>query len=269
MARLLEGKVAIVTGAAHGIGLAVARRFVDEGASVMMTDADEETVAAEARELDPEAKRVASFRCDPTERLDINNLMAASLDAFDHVDILVNSVSDTCLGDVLTLNEADFDRAINVNLKSAFLLTQLVARHLVERAGRDEKGKVAGSITHFSALHGVRSMPGRFLLGVAMAGLDQLTRGFAVALAPYGIRVNGIAPGGVAGRFAGLSDPEVRRTVVERTPMRRLGEPTELAATAVMLSSSYSSYITGQILNADGGRGIFEMPLPGAEDVQG
>lgn len=265
MARLLDGKVAIVTGAAHGIGLAVARRFHDEGASVMMADTDEETVNAEARELDPEGKRVASFRCDPTERLDINNLMAASLDAFDQVDILINTVSEVCLGEALSMSEAKFDRAISVNLKSAFLLSQLVAAHMVERAKREEKGRINASIVHFSALHRMRAMPDRFLLGVSMAGLDQLTRGFAVALAPYGIRVNGIAPGGVAGRFAGLSDPEVRKSVIERTPMRRLGEPYELAGTAAMLASDYSGFVTGQILSADGGRGIYEMPLPKAE----
>jgi len=262
MAKLLEGRVAIVTGAAKGIGLAVSRRFFDEGALVVMADADEEAGSSEARELDQSLERVRSIRCDPTSRLDVNNLMAATLNAFDHVDILVNTVSEPCLGSAPEIDSDVFDRALDVNLRSAFHLTQQVAAHMVERAEEAERGKIDASILHFSALHGERSMPDRFALSVSMAGLDQLTRGFAVALADKGIRVNGIAPGGVAGRFTGMTDPDVRKNIIARTPMGRLGEPNELAATAVMMVSDHTAFVTGQILSADGGRGIFEPPLP-------
>ncbi len=264
--KLLEGRVAIVTGAAKGIGLAVAQRFFDEGAAVMMADADEETVLSEALELDPDRIRTAGFRCDPTQRLDINNLMAATLDAFDSVDILVNATTLAGIGDAIEVNEKDFDDTMSVNLKSAFLLTQLFAKYLVKRAEETESGKVRASVINVSALTGDSSRPDRFLLGVTMAGLDQLTRGFAVSLAPFGIRVNGIAPGGIAGRFSGMTDPGVRKDVIARTPMGRLAETTEVAGIAAMLASDNASYVTGQIMAVDGGRSIFEQPLVKVEE---
>lgn len=262
MGRFLDNKVVVITGAAGGLGLAVARRFHNEGASVVLADADEAKVSAEAAQIAGEKGRAIHVRCNPTSRLDLNNLLAASLDAFDRVDILVNAVTEPCFGGAMDIDEETFDRAMNVNLRSAFMLTQQIAKHMVARAKDSENGKITGSILHFSALHGERSMPDRFALSVAMAGLDQLTRGFAVALAPYGVRVNGIAPGGVTGRFIGHSAPEVRKAISERTPMSRLGEPDELAGTALMMVSDATSFVTGQILFADGGRAIYEMPLP-------
>ena len=266
MAKLLENRVAIVTGAARGVGLAIATRLYDEGASVMMADSDEEQVLAEARELDPDGTRAAGFRCDPMQRLDINNLMAATLDAFDQADILVNAVSVEAPGDPLDLDEAAFDKAIDVNVKSAFMLIQLFSRQIIKRVEARDGALLPTCIINVSAISGERSRPDRFLLSVSMAGLDQLTRGFAVSLATWGIRVNGIAPGNVAGRFRNKGDPEMRKSLVSRTPMGRLGETTEVAGAAVMLASEHSSYITGQILTVDGGRSIYERPLDTPEE---
>ena len=269
MARLLDNRVAIVTGAAKGVGLAIAGRFHEEGASVMLADADEEKVLAEARELDPEGERAAGFRCDPVKRLDINNLMAATLDAFDRADILVNAVSVEASGEPLDLDETAFDKALDVNVKSAFLLTQLFARHVIKRMEERDDGPLPTSIVNVSALSGERSRPDRFLLSLSMAALDQLTRGFAVSLAGWGIRVNGIAPGSVVGRFIGKGDAEVRKSLVARTPMGRLGETSEVAGAAVMLASDHASYVTGQILTVDGGRSIYERPVPPPPSDQG
>ena len=266
MAKLLEGRVAIVTGAAQGIGLAIAGRFFAEGALVMLADADEDKVIAEARELDPDGKRAVAFRCDPTQRLDINNLMAATLDAYDHADILVNAVSIESPGEPLDLDEPAFDRALDVNVKSAFLLTQLFARHVIKRVDALDSGTLSTAIINVSAVSGSRSRPDRFLLELSMAGLDQLTRGFAVSLADWGIRVNGIAPGSVAGRFSNKNDPEIRKTLVARTPLGRLGETTEVAGIAVMLACDHASYVTGQVMVVDGGRSIYERPLPVTPD---
>ncbi len=266
MARLLENRVAIVTGAARGVGLAIASRFHDEGAAVMLADADEDKVLAEAKELDPGGTRAAGFRCNPMQRLDINNLMAATLDAYDKADILVNAVSVEAPGDPLDLDEAAFDKAMDVNVKSAFMLIQLFSRHVIRRVEESDGETLPTSIVNVSAISGERSRPDRFLLSVSMAGLDQLTRGFAVSLAGWGIRVNGIAPGNVAGRFRNKGDPEIRKSLVARTPMGRLGETTEVAGAAVMLASEHSSYITGQILTVDGGRSIYERPLIAPEE---
>jgi len=266
MSKLLENRVVIVTGAARGVGLAIATRFYHEGASVILADADEEQVLAEAKELDPEGARATGFRCDPTKRLDINNLMAATLDAYDHADILVNAVSVEAPGEPFDLDEAAFDKAIDINVKSAFTLIQLFSRHIIRRVEERDGDLLPISIINVSAMSGERSRPDRFLLSVSMAALDQLTRGFAVSLAGWGIRVNGIAPGNVAGRFKTKGDPEIRKSLAARTPMGRLGETTEVAGAAVMLASEHSSYITGQILNVDGGRSIYEQPLSVPDD---
>lgn len=266
MGGILEGRTAIVTGASVGVGLAIARRFHEEGANIVLADADEETVQKEAAELDPDRKRAIAFRCNPRKRLDLNNLMAATVDAFDDVQIVVHTASLACPGSALELEEDDFDRAFDVNVKSAFLLTQLAARHMIKRAKDNDEKRANGAIVNVSALSGHSVIPNRFALGISMAALDQLTRNFAVAFAENGIRVNGVAPGGIAGRFSGLTDPEVRKTVVERTPMHRLGEPKEIADTALFLASDQASFITGQVLVVDGGRTILDMSMPETED---
>lgn len=260
----LEGKTAIVTGAARGVGLAIARRFYKAGANVILADSNEEAIQKEALALDETKERAISFRCDPTKRLDLNNLMAASVDAFDGLDILVHTASVVAAGDALDLEEAEFQRAFDVNVKSSFLLTQIVAKHMIKRARESEK-RANGAIVNVSALNSYSVIPNRFALGVSMAALDQLTRSFAVAFAEDGIRVNGIAPGGISGRFSGLSDPEARKAIVERTPMHRLGEPSEIADAALFLASDQASFITGQVIVADGGRSIFDMPMPDSD----
>jgi len=261
----LEGKTAIVTGAGRGVGLAIARRFYDAGANVVLADVDEETIQKEALALDEAKERAISFRCDPTRRLDLNNLMAAAVDAYDDLDILIHTASVVAAGDALDLEESEFQRAIDVNVKSSFVLTQIVAKHMIQRAKENDKKQANGAIVNVSALNSYSVIPNRFALGVSMAALDQLTRGFAVAFAEDGIRVNGIAPGGISGRFSGLSDPDARKAIVDRTPMQRLGEPSEIADAALFLASDQASFITGQVIVADGGRSIFDMPMPEPE----
>jgi len=261
----LEGKTAIVTGAARGVGLAIARRFFEAGANVVFADADEEAIQKEALSVDEKKERAIAFRCDPTQRLDLNNLLAAAVDAFDDLDILVHTASVVAAGEALELEESEFQRAFDVNVKSSFLLTQLAAKYMMKRATERERPRAHGAIVNVSALNSYTVIPNRFALGVSMAALDQLTRSFAVAFAEHGIRVNGIAPGGISGRFSGLSNPDARQAVVERTPMHRLGEPSEIADAALFLASDQASFITGQVIVADGGRSIFDMPMPEGE----
>ena len=274
----LSNKVAIVTGAAQGIGYAVARRFVADGARVMLFDVDERKLAqAHERLADgaSDAADVAQAHGDVGERLDVHNMVAATLDAFDRIDVLVNNAGIVHAAPFLELEEADFDRVLRVNLKGAFLCTQAVAQHMIERAtaetgeadaqvpgasaglGADEaKPRSAGSIVNMSSINAKVSIADQVPYSVSKGGLSQLTNVSAQALAPHGIRVNAIGPGSIATEMlaAVASDPDKMARVMSRTPMGRLGEPEEIAAVTAFLASDEASYVTGQTIYADGGR---------------
>ena len=266
----LSGKVAIVTGAAQGIGYAIARRFIADGARVMLFDLDERKLA-EAHERLAEgatdAADVAQAHGDVGERLDVHNMVAATLDAFDRIDVLVNNAGIVHAAPFLELEEADFDRVLRVNLKGAFLCTQAVAQHMIERLeaedetdaqvpGADEPVRGPGSIINMSSINAKLSIADQVPYSVSKGGLRQLTNVSAQALAPHGIRVNAIGPGSIATEMlaAVAGDPEKMARVMSRTPMGRLGEPEEIAAVAAFLASDESSYVTGQTIYADGGR---------------
>lgn len=248
----LENKVAIVTGAAKGIGFAVAKRFVMDGAKVVIADVDDE--AGEEAEDSLKALGDALYlHCNVAERLDVRNLVAETLNAFGDIDILVNNAGIVAGGDFLELEEDDFDRVLSVNLKGAFLCSQAVGRHLVERV---EGGGEPGCIINMSSINAIVGIPNQIPYCVSKGGLGQLTTTTALALAPYGIRVNAIGPGSIMTDMLSSvnSDPSAKNKILSRTPMQRIGEPSEIASIAAFLASSDASYVTGQTIYADGGR---------------
>jgi NAD(P)-dependent dehydrogenase (short-subunit alcohol dehydrogenase family) len=249
---LLDNKVAIVTGGGRGIGYAITRRFLEEGARVVIADIDSETGAQAAEELKVFGE-VRFVECDVGERLDVRNLLAATVDAFGDIDVLVNNAAILAKGGFLDLDEADFDRVLRVNLKGAFLCSQAVARHMVERI---EAGATPGAIVNMSSVNAVFAIADQVPYSVSKGGISQLTKVTALALAPYGIRVNAIGPGSISTEMleSVMADPEARRRVLSRTPLGRIGEPREIAAIAAFLASDEASYITGQTIYADGGR---------------
>jgi NAD(P)-dependent dehydrogenase (short-subunit alcohol dehydrogenase family) len=242
----LTDRVAIVTGAARGIGLAIAKRFADEGASVVMAD-----VAAGA--LDESAAGVPgalAVVADVSRKADVARLVDAAAARAGRVDILVNNAGITHACDFLDRDEADVDRVLAVNLKSMFLCGQAVARHMVAHG-------VRGAIVNMSSLNAVLAIPNQVPYTVSKGGVNQLTKVMALSLAQHGIRVNGIGPGTIAtemARAAVLGTEEARRRVLSRTPLGRLGEPEEVAAIAAFLASDDASYLTGQTIYPDGGR---------------
>lgn len=248
----LDGKVAIITGAGRGIGQAIAERFLREGARVMIADEDQEAGEATEHDLAP-LGTVQFHKTDVGKRLDVHNLIAATLDAFGDIDVLVNNAGITHDDDFLDLTEETFDRVLRTNLKGSFLMGQAVARCLVEKV---ERGGAAGAIVNISSINALVTMPNLTAYAVSKAGVNQLTRAMALALAPHGIRVNAIGPGAIETDMlrSSRSDSSVTASILAHTPLGRLGTPMEIAAVAAFLASDEASYVTGQVLYADGGR---------------
>ena len=247
----LANRIAIVTGGANGIGLAIARRYVAEGARVTIADVDRQAGEAAAEALGHAQCRF--IVTDVGDAGDAENVVAATCRAFGDLDILVNNAGIIHGADFLDLTEADFERVLRVNLKGAFLVGQAAARRMVAQV---IAGKSAGAIINMSSINAEVAIANHTPYCVSKGGLNQLTKVMALALAPYGIRVNAIGPGSIMTDIlkAVANDREAKRRLLSRTPLGRIGAPEEIAAVAVFLASQDASYVTGQTLYADGGR---------------
>ena len=253
----LKDKVAIVTGAARGIGLAIARRYVAEGARVTVADINAAAGEAAARDLG-NARFLAA---DVGDAANAQSMVAETCRAFGDLDILVNNAGIIHEADFLDLAEADFDRVLRVNLKGAFLVGQAAARRMVAQV---KAGKQSGSIINISSINAVVAIANHTPYCVSKGGIDQLTKVMALSLAPYGIRVNAIGPGSILTDIlkAVATDKEAKRRILARTPLGRIGEPDEIASIAVFLASSEASYMTGETIYADGGRLALNYTVP-------
>jgi glucose 1-dehydrogenase len=247
----LNNRIAIVTGAARGIGLAIAQRFAEEGATVMASDILDDAGAAAARSIG-----ATYMHCDVSKSVEVNALVSATAGKFGAVDILVNNAGIALGGDFLEVSEADFDRVLGINLKGSFLMLQACARHMVKQA---EAGRKPGSIVNMSSVNDTLTIPGIVSYCISKGGVSQLTRATSVALAPHGIRVNAIGPGSISTDMMKgvLADKAALNRALSRTPMGRVGEPAEVASIAAFLASDDASYVTGETIYVDGGR----MPL--------
>jgi NAD(P)-dependent dehydrogenase (short-subunit alcohol dehydrogenase family) len=256
----LENKVVVVTGAARGIGKAIARRFLEEGARVVAADIDADGGSALVAELGA-IGAVRFVACDVGDAASVANLVASAITAFGEIDVLVNNAAILAAVDFLDLAEADFDRVLRVNLKGAFLCGQAVARHMVERV---KAGGTAGAIVNLSSVNAVFAIANQVPYSVSKGGINQLTKVMALSLASHGIRVNAIGPGSIMTEMlaAVMDDEAARKRILSRTPLGRIGDPAEIAAIAVFLASEQASYITGQTIYADGGRLPLNYTVP-------
>lgn len=255
----IAGKTAIVTGAANGIGLAIGRHFAEKGANVMFADMDERRLADELGEASDDSG-IRYFAGDLREKLTIANLLSATLDAFDEVDILINGARQVVTTDPLDPEDDSVISLLNQNLMPALRLSQLVARRMIKQAERREEGQV-GSIINISSIAARRNHPDLLGYSVSTAAQDQLTRSLAVALAPYRIRVNSIAIGSVmsASLKNTLKDNrDYRHDIETHTPLGRIAAPGELVDAVQYLASDGSGFMTGQILTVDGGRTLLD-----------
>ena len=246
----LEGQVAIVTGAAQGIGAACAERLAQDGAAVALWDVADEPGRALAERLVAAGARAHYCHCNVADKSEVDAALAATLRALGRVDALVSNAGIFKAAAFLEVTEADWDAVIDINLKGSFLVGQAVARQLVAQGG-------PGAIVNMSSVNGLTAIATIASYNASKGAIDQLTRAMALALVDHGIRVNAVAPGTIAtelARNAVLGSEEARLRIMSRTPLKRLGEPHEIADVCAFLLSSASSYMTGEIVYIDGGR---------------
>ena len=246
------GRVVVVTGAANGIGAACARLFAASGARVALWDIDEAAAAALAAGIDGRA-----FGCDVARHAEVEAAVRGTIAAFGRIDILINNAGIFRAADFLDITEDDWDAVLDVNLKGAFLVGQAVAREMVKTGG--------GAIVNMSSVNGVMAIPTIASYNASKGGINQLTRAMALSLADRGIRVNAVAPGTIATELAQkavLVSAEAKERIIGRTPLRRLGEPAEIASVCAFLASDAASYMTGEIVYVDGGRLALNYTMP-------
>ena len=268
MVQGISGRSVIVTGAAHGVGLAAARRLMRAGAAVMMADIAEDKLEAEAetmREAGYEGQ-VHTFHGDLTEKLAMTNLMAATLDAYDGIDVLVNAARCLKASEPLSADGDNLERSLAQNVTANLRLSQIVARRMIELGETEEDGPADRAIINVSSVFAQRALPELLGYSVSCAALEQLTRILALALSERAIRVNAIAIGGTPGGSLAKALSEIEdlpEALQEVTPLGRIGDPADAAEAILFLATPGASFITGQVLAVDGGRGLLD-PLEGA-----
>lgn len=257
----VEGKIAIVTGAGKGVGLAVARLLAARGAKVMAADSDEAALKSAFADSSAETA-LYSFKADMSQRLAMANLVSATLDRFDRIDILVNTHRLVKADDPLASDERHLDEMLNENLMAGLRLSTNVAKCMIKQAETSgDTDHEAGAIVNISSLATKQIQPRLLAYSIAAAAQDQSTRTMALALAAKRIRVNGV-------RFASVMSEQMRGALKEHegenlrakvlaaTPMARIGSAAEVASAVLFLASPNASFITGQILTVDGGRSL-------------
>lgn len=264
----MSDKVAIVTGGANGIGLACARRFLTDGAKVVIADANVESGHQALADLEMFGDKVSFLECDVSEKLQVHNLVAETLSQFGRIDVLLNNAGIAVSGGALDLSEDDFDRVLAVNLRGSFLASKSVAQVMVEEImNREDRSRLTErpySIINMSSINDTLAIPDYLAYVVSKGGLLQMTKAMALELAPYGIRVNAIGPGSVkTNMLAGVvGDSEAQKKIFARTPLGRIAQPDEIAGVAAFLASEDASYVTGQCIYADGGRMALNYTMP-------
>lgn len=239
-----KGKIAVVTGAAHGIGGAIADRLGAEGAKVLVADIEEAAAEARSEAIRAAGGEAIGVKVDVRERAETAGMVARAVVEWGRLDILVSNAGITDRQPFLEMDDALWERVMATNIYGAFTGGQAAARQMVAQGG-------GGRIVHVASNSGIFGGRGRAAYGASKAGLINLTQTMAIELAEHGILVNAVAPGATRTRVNGDGDPP--ETVMARMPLRRFGEPAEIASVAAFLASDECSFVTGHVYRADGG----------------
>jgi 3-oxoacyl-[acyl-carrier protein] reductase len=246
MMNLLEGKTAIITGGSRGIGKAIVEVFVKQGANVAFTySSSSDAAKAIENELSTNNVKVKSYKSDASNFEEAKLLAASVLEEFGSIDILINNAGITKDNLLMRMSEEDFDRVIQVNLKSVFNMTKAVQRTMLKQR--------KGSIINMSSVIGVKGNAGQSNYAASKAGIIGFTKSMAIELGSRNIRSNAIAPGFIVTEMTEELGEETIKQYFEAIPLKRGGSPEEIANICVFLGSDMSSYLTGQVLNVDGG----------------
>lgn len=249
--QLLHGQAALVTGASRGIGLAIAQVFAREGAGVVLCGRRQETLDQVASQIAAAGGHALPVACHVGRPDDIRRLVETAQRHFGKIDILVNNAGTNIAQEpALSVDESKFDKMVEINLKSAFRLIQAVAPGMCDRG--------TGSIVNIASISGLRPQHNGLLYSMTKAALIMLTKSYALELGPRGVRVNAIAPGLIQTALSEYywKDESMLAQALERQAIRHLGQPMEIAETALLLASGHGSYITGQTIVVDGGRSV-------------
>lgn len=260
----MPGRSVIITGAAKGVGAACARRCAEAGDRLVLADADEDAGKAFARDLGENGAEVTFVHAEVANRLHVHNIIAEALDAYDRIDVLAHTAMERFAAPFLETKEEDFDRVVDANIRGAFLINQAVAKQFVKQSKEANAG-APGVIVNIGSVEAVTAAADHVAFAASQGGLHQLTKAIALALSPYGIRANAVGVGAIKGEIA--EDAEQRR-LREVTPLKRIGDPEEVAEVIFFLASDAASYVTGQTLYVDGGRLVQSDPSA-KEDEEG
>ena len=254
----LKNKTAIITGAAQGLGRACALRFLQEGANVVLADINAENLVAARTGLAKFGDAVSSMVCDVSKRSDLQALVDHAIETYGQLDIMVNNAGIAKVQDFLEISDDQYDAVMNVNLRGAFVGTQIAGKQMIAQGH-------GGVIINMSSINALVANPTLSTYAISKGGINQLTNIAAVALAPHKIRVLGIGPGTIMTEMVAdviMTSPEARHNVLSRTPLERCGEPHEIASVAAFLASDDASYMTGQTVYPDGGRMALHYSIP-------
>jgi len=241
----LEGKVALITGGARGIGKEIALLFAKQGANIAICDVELQEAQKTASQIQGLGRESMVFKADVTDSANVQDMVDKILDKFKKLDILINNAGITKDNLILRMSEEDWDKVIAVNLKGAFICTKIASKVMLKQR--------SGKIVSLSSIIGVMGNPGQANYAASKAGIIGLTKSVAKELAPRGVCVNAIAPGFIKTEMTNRLPEDVQKKMLSVIPLGRFGEPRDVAELALFLSSEGSSYITGQVIQIDGG----------------